>query len=126
LTDLVHKHDAHMAEMLELKRQFLVELVNLPLRAQIFDGRFDETLRHFERGFDLDPGCGARIQNRHGAGDDHGKKINRSDGYDKLRSDGPVIPKFLQHEFQVSKAPKPRTTACGLGATPMQAEFLFP
>ena len=36
-----------------------------------------------------------------------GKKIDRCHGEEKLSSDGPVIPKLLQHDVKVSRAPKP-------------------
>ncbi len=49
LAEIVHVHDADMAQMLELQRQFLIELPEPPLRGQIFQSRGDEALRHFDK-----------------------------------------------------------------------------
>ena len=93
--------------MLELKRQFLIEPVSLAVGFQVLHGCFDETLSNLESSLDLDPRRGARVEDRDATGEERGKKIDRSNGEEKLRSDGPVIPKFLQHESQVSRAPMP-------------------
>src|SRR5581483_6677745 len=106
-----------MTQMLELERQLLVELVDLSLSAQVFDGGFDETLGDLERGLDLDPGCGARIKNGHDPRDDHGKKIDRPDRHEKLRSDRPVIPKLLQHDSKSPWRQILRGRGCGHGAS---------
>jgi hypothetical protein len=114
-----------MAEMLELKRQFLIEPISLAVRAQILDGCFDETLGYFEGSLDLDPRRGARVEDRDAAGEKRGKKIDRCHGEEKLRSDGPVIPKLLQHESQVSRAPMPPHNHARKWHTLMHAQFLI-
>ena len=126
LTDLVHQHDAHMAQMLELKRQLLIELVSLALGFQVPHGCFDEALSNLQSGLDLDPRRGARVQDRDAAGDERGKKIDRSNGEEKLGSDRPVIPKFLQHGSQVSRALTPCMRARGLRAATGKMSSLFP
>ena len=126
LTDLVHQHDAHMAQMLELKRQLLIELVSLALGFQVPHGRFDEALSNLQSGLDLDPRRGARVQDRDAAGDERGKKIDRSNGEEKLGSDRPVIPKFLQHGSQVSRALTPCMRARELRAATGKMSSLFP
>ena len=104
LADLVHEHDADMAEMLELERQFLIKLANLSLRSEIFDRSLDETLGNLERGFDLDPRCRTGIEDRDRAGHQGGKEIDQSDGDQQLCSNCAVIPKLLQHAVKVSTA----------------------
>ena len=60
LADRIHEHDADVAEVLELQGQLLIELAEAVLRGEVLHGGGDEALRHFERGFDLDPAspCG--------------------------------------------------------------------
>src|SRR5262249_22202991 len=91
-----------MAELLELKGQFRLELVEPVLIGQILHGRSDEALGDFERGFDLDAGRGAGIDD----GDDPGeKRCDKVDGTyrdEKLSPDRPVVPKLLQHASIVS------------------------
>ncbi len=88
--------------MLELQRQFLIELREPSLRGQILHGRGDEALRHFQRGFHLDPRGRAGVEDRNRAGKQSGEKIDHSHRDEKLGSDRPVIPKLLQHASIVS------------------------
>ena len=98
----VHEHDADMAEMLELQGQLLIELAQAFLRGEVLHGGGDETLRHFERSLDLDPGRRPRVKDRHGAAENRREEIDHPHGDEKLRPYRPVIPKLLQHAPIVS------------------------
>ena len=100
----VHEHDAHMAQMLELERQFLIELGEPVLRREVLHGGGDEALGDFERGFDLNPGGGAGIQDRDRAGQKRGEKIDHTYRDEELGADRPLIPKLLQHGFNRLRA----------------------
>ncbi len=73
----VHEHDAHVAKMFELEGQFFFELADPALRGEVFQGGGDETLGHFEGGFDLDLGGGAGVENGDGASQERGEKIDQ-------------------------------------------------
>ena len=83
--------------MLELQGQLLIELAKPVLRGEVLHGGGDEALRHFERGFDFDPGRRAGVKDGDGAGQERRKEIDHSHGDEKLRPYRPVIPKLLQH-----------------------------
>ena len=121
LADRVHEHDADVAEMLELQRQLLIELAQAPLRGEVLHGGGDEALRHFERGFDLDPGGRAGIEDRDGAGNDGRKEIDHSHGDEKLGPYRPIIPKLLQHAAIVSttRCVLPQHIGVNVGAIPI-------
>ena len=76
----IHEHDADMAKMLELIRQFPLGLLD-PVRALDAVHRgLDQAIGDLERGLHLDLRRGARVHNRKDAGHDRGKKVYRRDG----------------------------------------------
>ncbi len=91
-----------MAQMLELERQFLFERGEPALRGEVLQGGGDETLRHLERGFDLDPGGRAGIEDRDGAGQQRGEKVDDPHRHEQLGADRPLVPKLLQHASIIS------------------------
>ena len=72
------------------------------MRGEVLHGGGDEALRHFERGFDLDPRRRAGIEDGDSAGEKCRKEIDHPHGDEKLRPYRPVIPELLQHAWIVS------------------------
>ena len=48
----------------------------MPLRGEVLQGSGDEALGHFEGGFDLDVGGGAGVEDRDGASQERGEKVD--------------------------------------------------
>jgi hypothetical protein len=86
-----------MPQILEVKREVLVELSVFVAGRDVLQGRGDEMLGDFERGLDLDARGGSRIEDRDGAGEKGGKEVDRPNRNEELRPDRPLIPKLLQH-----------------------------
>ena len=86
-----------MAKVLELLRQFTMEILKLILGGKFTQGGPHETLSDFERGFHLDLSGSARVHDRQHPSHDSGEKVKRGYRDKNLRSEWAVIPKLLQH-----------------------------
>ncbi len=88
--------------MLELERQFPIEVGESALRGEVLHGGRNEALRHFERSLDLDFGRRAGIENRDRARQNRGEQVDHAYRDEELGADRPLIPKLLQHGSIVS------------------------
>jgi hypothetical protein len=98
-----------MAEMLELERQFLVELAEPVLCGEILHGRADKALGDFKGGFDFYASRRTRVEDRDDPGEKRRDEIDGPYRDEKLGPDRPVIPKLLQHDGIVSTPALPNT-----------------
>lgn len=96
----VHEHDADVAKMLELQRQKLFELFEMPLRGEILDGGVYEALGDFKRRLDFDARRRAGVEDRNRHRHDGGEKVDQPYRDKKLGADRPIVPEFLQHLIQ--------------------------
>ena len=76
---VVHEHEANMAKMLEVLRQFAFGFFDQLRALDVAQRRLDQAFRDFERGLHLDLGGGACIQDREHASHDRGEKVDRRD-----------------------------------------------
>jgi hypothetical protein len=83
--------------MLELRRQLVVKLIELPLRREFLDGGVDKALGDLKRRLDLDTRRGAGVEDRHRDGGECGEEVDQPYRNEKLGADWPIIPEFLQH-----------------------------